>query len=260
MHIGELAERTGLSLRTLRHYDEIGLVTPSGRTDGGFRLYTADDEARVMLIRRMKPLGYSLDQMRELLDLINLVNANPRDPELDARFESVRQEALERRDRLESNSPPLRSSSLNFTPAPRRRKRLTSVHLARASLDPDQSSGETDRGAVVAGEFVGAHRDPAPLLEPVEAPLNHVATLVASLLLVAEVDRPTWPLPAVRDLVVTLRDGRSDPAAAKPGAVRLRRVALVGKYPVRAGSGPTLPARGTRMSSRTAVIIVVSFS
>ena len=46
------------------------------------------------------PLGYSLDQMRELLDLINLVNANPRDPELDARFESVRQEALERRDRL----------------------------------------------------------------------------------------------------------------------------------------------------------------
>lgn len=100
MQIGELAERTGLSLRTLRHYDEIGLVTPSGRTDGGFRLYTADDEARVMLIRRMKPLGYSLDQMRELLDLINLVNANPRDPELDARFESVRQEALERRDRL----------------------------------------------------------------------------------------------------------------------------------------------------------------
>ncbi|HTL41675.1 MAG TPA: MerR family transcriptional regulator [Pseudolysinimonas sp.] len=70
MHIGELAERTGVSLRTLRHYDEIGLVTASGRTEGGFRLYTPDDYDRLMLIRRMKPLGYSLEQMRELLELV----------------------------------------------------------------------------------------------------------------------------------------------------------------------------------------------
>ena len=40
MHIGELADRTGMSLRRLRHYDEIGLLTPSGRSEGGFRLYT----------------------------------------------------------------------------------------------------------------------------------------------------------------------------------------------------------------------------
>lgn len=70
MHIGELAERTGMSLRSLRHYDEIGLVTASGRTEGGFRLYTPEDVERLMLIRRMKPLGYSLDEMRELLDLV----------------------------------------------------------------------------------------------------------------------------------------------------------------------------------------------
>lgn len=67
MHIGELAERTELSLRTLRHYDEIGLVEPSGRSEGGFRLYTEDDYERLMLIRRMKPLGYSLEQMGDLL-------------------------------------------------------------------------------------------------------------------------------------------------------------------------------------------------
>lgn len=70
MHIGELAERTGMSLRSLRHYDEIGLVTASGRTEGGFRLYTPEDVERLMLIRRMKPLGYSLDEMRELLELV----------------------------------------------------------------------------------------------------------------------------------------------------------------------------------------------
>jgi len=69
MHIGAVAERTGLSLRTLRHWDEVGLVTPSGRTDGGFRLYTESDVDRILLVRRMKPLGFSLDEMAELLDV-----------------------------------------------------------------------------------------------------------------------------------------------------------------------------------------------
>lgn len=67
MQIGELAQRTSLSLRTIRHYDQIGLLTPSGRSAGGFRLYTDDDYDRLMLIRRMKPLGYSLEQMGDLL-------------------------------------------------------------------------------------------------------------------------------------------------------------------------------------------------
>ncbi|POH69463.1 MerR family transcriptional regulator [Cryobacterium zongtaii] len=74
MHIGELAERTGLSLRTIRHYDEIGLLKPSGRTDGGFRLYTDQDQARLILIRRMKPLGFSLDEMMSLLKTIDMLD------------------------------------------------------------------------------------------------------------------------------------------------------------------------------------------
>ncbi len=102
MHIGELAERTGLSLRTLRHYDEIGLLTPSGRTDGGFRLYTADDEARLLLIRRMKPLGYSLEAMGELLAVIDGLEATPGDRVLQERLDAIRAEALERRGRLEA--------------------------------------------------------------------------------------------------------------------------------------------------------------
>jgi len=70
MHIGELAERTGLSLRTIRHYDQISLLAPSGRSEGGFRLYTEDDYDRLLLIRRMKPLGYSLEQMGDLLQAL----------------------------------------------------------------------------------------------------------------------------------------------------------------------------------------------
>ncbi|MER7639292.1 MULTISPECIES: MerR family transcriptional regulator [unclassified Streptomyces] len=68
MQIGEVAARTELSLRTIRHYETTGLVTPSARSQGGFRLYTESDVARLMVIRRMKPLGFTLDEMRALLD------------------------------------------------------------------------------------------------------------------------------------------------------------------------------------------------
>ncbi|MEU3662500.1 MerR family transcriptional regulator [Streptomyces sp. NPDC032940] len=68
MQIGEVAARTELSLRTIRHYEETGLVVPSARSQGGFRLYTESDVQRLMVIRRMKPLGFTLDQMRDLLD------------------------------------------------------------------------------------------------------------------------------------------------------------------------------------------------
>ncbi|MFF1438757.1 MerR family transcriptional regulator [Streptomyces sp. NPDC058295] len=68
MRIGEVAARTELSLRTIRHYEQAGLVTPSARSQGGFRLYTEADVQRLMVVRRMKALGFTLDQMRDLLD------------------------------------------------------------------------------------------------------------------------------------------------------------------------------------------------
>lgn len=67
MQIGEVAERTGLSLRTIRYYGEVGLVEPSARSRGGFRLYTADDVDRLQLIKRMKPLNFPLEEMQRLL-------------------------------------------------------------------------------------------------------------------------------------------------------------------------------------------------
>jgi DNA-binding transcriptional MerR regulator len=68
LHIGEVAERVGLSLRTVRYYEEQGLFQPAGRTGGGFRLYTEREVDRLLLIKQMKPLGFSVQQMRELLD------------------------------------------------------------------------------------------------------------------------------------------------------------------------------------------------
>lgn len=67
MQIGEVAQQTGLSLRTIRYYEEMGLVAPSARTTGGFRLYTDTDIARLQLVKRMKPLDFSVEEMRDLL-------------------------------------------------------------------------------------------------------------------------------------------------------------------------------------------------
>lgn len=99
MHIGEVADRAGLSLRTIRHYDDIGLVTPSGRTDGGFRLYSPTDLGRLVLIKNMKPLGYSLEQMAELLSVIDSRAAGA-DAVADEALEAFRQDASQRRERL----------------------------------------------------------------------------------------------------------------------------------------------------------------
>ena len=76
MHqIGEVAGAVGLSLRTIRHYEEVGLVPPSGRTAGGFRLYTDDDIERLRIVKHMKPLEFSLEEMRELLEARDLLAA-----------------------------------------------------------------------------------------------------------------------------------------------------------------------------------------
>ena len=77
MQIGQVAARTELSIRTIRHYDEVGLVTPSARSAGGFRLYTEADVERLLVIRRMKPLDFTLTEMKDLLEAVDTLN-NPR--------------------------------------------------------------------------------------------------------------------------------------------------------------------------------------
>jgi DNA-binding transcriptional MerR regulator len=67
--IGVAAERLGISPRSLRYYEQVGLLTPSGRTEGGNRLYSDEDLARVARIREMQELlGADLDTIRSILD------------------------------------------------------------------------------------------------------------------------------------------------------------------------------------------------
>jgi DNA-binding transcriptional MerR regulator len=73
--IGAVAERVGLSLRTIRFYEETGIVMPSARSAGGFRLYTEADIDRLVQVKAMKPLGFSLEETRELMDLRDRLTA-----------------------------------------------------------------------------------------------------------------------------------------------------------------------------------------
>ncbi len=104
MHIGEDRRAHRAVLRSLRHWEEVGLLRPSGRTDGGFRLYTEDDVAKVLVIRRMKPLGFSIEEMKARWPTSSCWRAlRPRRRPRSARRErlgAVAEDARERRERL----------------------------------------------------------------------------------------------------------------------------------------------------------------
>ncbi len=68
LKVGELAERTGLSVRTLHHYDDIGLLAPEGRTPSGHRVYGMPQVRRLQQIASLRHLGLSLDDIRECLE------------------------------------------------------------------------------------------------------------------------------------------------------------------------------------------------
>ena len=69
MNIGEAAARCNLPAKTLRYYEDIGLVVPHGRQRNGYRDYSAQDVHRLGFIQRARSLGFSVEQCRELLAL-----------------------------------------------------------------------------------------------------------------------------------------------------------------------------------------------
>ncbi len=67
LRVGQLAKRTGLSVRTLHYYDEIGLLSPPRRAESGYRLYGRAEIVRLQQIASLRQLGFALDEIREIL-------------------------------------------------------------------------------------------------------------------------------------------------------------------------------------------------
>jgi DNA-binding transcriptional MerR regulator len=65
--VGEVARLAGVSVRTLHHYDETGLLIPSERSEAGYRLYSDDDLARLQQVLFYRELGFGLDEIRDLM-------------------------------------------------------------------------------------------------------------------------------------------------------------------------------------------------
>ena len=76
IRIGDLARRTELTLRTIRYYEELGLLESVKRIEGGTRVYTREDERRLRFIQRLKVLGLSLQEMLELEKLYRKERTN----------------------------------------------------------------------------------------------------------------------------------------------------------------------------------------
>ncbi len=72
LQANEFAARTGVTVRTLHHYDRVGLLKPTRRTGSGYRLYGAHEAARLQQILTLKFIGFPLQRIRDLLDRVTL--------------------------------------------------------------------------------------------------------------------------------------------------------------------------------------------
>ena len=69
LKIGDLAKRAGVTVRTVRYYEELGLLTPTETSPGGFRLYSENDLRKLHFIKRFKNLDFPLEEILELIDV-----------------------------------------------------------------------------------------------------------------------------------------------------------------------------------------------
>ncbi|HUF99667.1 MAG TPA: MerR family transcriptional regulator [Ilumatobacter sp.] len=131
MHqIGEVADVVGLSLRTIRYYEEAELVLPSGRSSGGFRLYTELDIERLRLVKHMKSLDFSIEEMRDLMHV--------RDRLADPATQSLDREALGARLSMFAMLADERCEMLRQQLAAAYRVSATLRHEARATVPSDR--------------------------------------------------------------------------------------------------------------------------
>ena len=71
MKIGQLSAKTNCKIETIRYYEHIGLLPEPGRSEGGYRIYNEDHLKRLAFIRRSRELGFTIEEIRALLNLVD---------------------------------------------------------------------------------------------------------------------------------------------------------------------------------------------
>lgn len=168
--VGELAEVAGMTVRTLHHYEETGLLTPGARTSGDHRLYGAADVERLYRIRALRGLGMSLDDIRKTLD-DGTVLADVLREHLD-RVESELERLTLLRDRLRSIARDGRASSDDLLATLDAMSRVEHHAHARRPRDPQRvearwrALADRLRACMASGDAPGR---PGPRAVAVEA-------------------------------------------------------------------------------------------
>lgn len=146
LKIGQLARRAGLTVRTLHHYDDIGLLSPSARSDAGYRLYSRDDVARLHQIQALRQFGMPLTDIGTLLAGAGISSATIIDRQLSAlerqigEAERMRQQLLFMRDQLATGkSPDLASWLTTLEHMTMYEKYFTQDELAKLALYHDDT-------------------------------------------------------------------------------------------------------------------------
>lgn len=143
MLIGEVAQRSGISARMLRHYDRIGLVSPSERTSGGYREYCDSDIRRLFHVAGLRTLGLSLAQIADVVDDREFDPAVMVDNVIERTREQITQgqELVKRLEDVQSTAPKTWADVLRAiglikgleSPSPSHR-----LQLALGAAEPDQ--------------------------------------------------------------------------------------------------------------------------
>lgn len=241
MQIGEVARRSGVSARMLRHYDALGLVRPSGRSDAGYREYSEQDVRRIFHVESLRSLGLTLNEIGRALDdpefapdrLVADMIARSRER---IRLES---ELLERLRHVASSGPAdwervldvvgLLSELDSGVPASRQRAALTAGGQAPVSALAEALLKEESTNVAGAMRWALAQAsvvDLAPLVAALDSPDPTVRRRAAEAL--AEAPHQDVPLRAaldhedgaVRVIAAVALGGRGD-AAAVPQLLRM---------------------------------------
>jgi MerR family transcriptional regulator, mercuric resistance operon regulatory protein len=78
LSIGALSKQSGVNIETIRYYEKIGIMPPPARSAGGYRIYEPEHLKRLSFVRRGRELGFSLDELRGLLRLVDTLTPAPR--------------------------------------------------------------------------------------------------------------------------------------------------------------------------------------
>lgn len=177
LQIGEVAKLIGVSPKTIRYYHEIGLIAEPRRTDGGYRLYTAQDLLRLQRIRRLRSLGLPLYQIKEILGENDIEQEVILRNALQSLVEELTTQLIELEERREMLKKLLAEDNLDHTSLPDETPSALLLDIVRDQLGAylTNISEESWKWSEKVDALLGAFRWPDSYRETIKDVVQHIA-------------------------------------------------------------------------------------